>query len=73
MPWRRAHSSHCRKCGHERQEGELLSARGNCHNCGVQAVADNAVQLHYHDGPYFDHWRARMLASFGIVLDENAD
>lgn len=33
----------------------------------------NAIQLHQHNGPFFDHWRAQCLAAFGIVaLDESA-
>lgn len=29
----------------------------------------NAVELHAHSGEYFDHWRRRCLASFGVIVD----
>lgn len=28
----------------------------------------NAEQLAAHDGPYFDHWRIRCAAAFGVIL-----
>lgn len=46
----------------------MISARGLCHECGMAALAANMYQLNAHSGPYFDHWRRRTLAAFGIFL-----
>lgn len=45
-----------------------MSARYLCAECGDDAMLDNLGQLRFHNGPRFDHWRRRLLASFGIVL-----
>ncbi len=44
-----------------------MSYRGLCDECGVTRAIANAVELHAHSGPYFDHWRRRTLAAFGVV------
>ena len=44
-----------------------LSARGKCARCAETRAIENAAQLHAHGGPYFDHWRRRTLAAFGVV------
>lgn len=45
-----------------------MSARGLCLECGEKARYANIEQLVSHSGPYFDHWRVRCLASFGVAL-----
>lgn len=71
MPWRGRNRQSCIICGRPRAECGSLSARGKCELCGVGMVAVNAMQLHEHSGPFFDHWRRRTLAAFGVVaLDE---
>lgn len=39
-------------------------------------MLENAHQLREHRGPFFDHWRRRTLAAFGVQLvglDEHVD
>lgn len=55
-------------CGRERKPDERFSARGKCPNCGIGHMRENAMQLHHHEGPYFEHWRRRGAASYGAVL-----
>jgi len=31
-------------------------------------VVENAMQLHEHSGPFFEHWRRKVAASVGAVL-----
>lgn len=58
---------HCRVCGeHERDVG-YISWRGKCAGCGNRRVLENFDQLRNHDGPWFDHWRRRTLAAFGVT------
>jgi hypothetical protein len=33
-------------------------------------MAENAIQLSAHRGPYFDHWLERMRSSFGVAVDD---
>lgn len=35
-------------------------------------MLENAHQLREHRGPYFDHWRRRTLAAFGIGVSSAA-
>lgn len=44
-----------------------LSARYKCQECGETAMLENRRELVAHEGPAFDHWLTRTLASFGIV------
>jgi hypothetical protein len=55
-------------CHRERQPDERFSARGKCPDCGIGHCVENAMQLHAHEGPWFDHWRRRGAASYGAVL-----
>jgi len=43
-----------------------LSARGRCEGCGRARNNENHEQLLAHSGPFFDHWRKRTLAAFGV-------
>lgn len=45
-----------------------MSARGLCRDCGIGSMERNADQLERHAGPYFDHWRRRCAAAFGVFL-----
>lgn len=37
-------------------------------------MIENYRQLSAHDGPYFEHWRRRCLAAFGVTtIDEPLD
>ena len=44
-----------------------------CSDCGARIEIENAVQLHYHNGPRFDHWRQRIAASVGAIIPERLD
>lgn len=41
--------------------------------CGDNRRRANAIQLHQHNGPFFEHWRKQCLAAFGIVVLDAAD
>lgn len=49
-----------------------ISARGKCWACGRSRELLNNDQLIAASGPFFDHWRRRCRAAFG-VLDEARD
>jgi hypothetical protein len=68
MPYRDYEISHCRGCDRPRREGERFSARGKCVECGEGAMIENARQLAASSGPFFEHWRRRCAAAFGVTL-----
>lgn len=71
MPRVRPHF--CKICGgHDSQVGRV-SMRGKCRYCGDERVVENHEQLRAHDGPWFEHWRRRTMAAFGIVLLDETD
>jgi hypothetical protein len=75
VPWGGERKLICKVCGKPREPGEILSARGKHRACGNARFKANAIQLHQHDGPFFDHWRRQCLAAFGVVAldaDDNA-
>lgn len=43
-----------------------------CPECGPAILAASVVQQVEHEGPIFQHWRARIAASVGAVLPDNA-
>ena len=56
---------------HERDVREPRSVSSyKCEDCGRGRSRDNLVQLHFHRGPYFDHWRRRCIAALGAVLPD---
>jgi hypothetical protein len=57
----------CKVCGGHDSEVGYVSWRGKCAVCGNQRVLENFDQLRNHDGPWFDHWRRRTLAAFGVT------
>lgn len=67
MPWRGHNGAFCHGCGKHRDEVGPLSARYKCEGCGEAAMLDNARQISASSGPYFERWRARMRAAFGIA------
>lgn len=67
MPRRHPHS--CRICGRGRADGLHVSARGLCPDCSEARYLANHRQLQEHDGPFFDYWRMRSLAAFGVPLE----
>ena len=63
MPW--PQRSSCRQCLRDEADAGPISARGLCADCGELNVTANLEQLRACNGPYFDHWRRRLLAAFG--------
>lgn len=55
---------YCRNCGTPGRRRESLSATGLCGDCGPVIQREATLQLIYHRGPYFDHWRQRCIAAF---------
>lgn len=60
----------CRGCGSHVDECGPLSHSRLCVECGVTRSAQALEQMVSHDGPVFQHWRARIAASVGAVLSE---
>lgn len=58
----------CRVCGKHAREVGPISWAGYCSVHGPQVRDQANDDMHYHRGPYFDHWRRRMAASVGAVL-----
>jgi hypothetical protein len=58
----------CKGCPKTLAEAGSLSAIGLCQECGEKRRTENLVALKLHRGPYFDHWRTRCLAAFGVTL-----
>ena len=63
MPWNMERTSHCRICGGARREGEVFTARGRHFRCGQVRARANLTQLHLGGGPFYDRWKARLVAS----------
>jgi hypothetical protein len=59
----------CRECGRHADECGPLSHTRLCGDCGVARLAASVVEQVEHDGPIFQHWRARIAASVGAVID----
>jgi len=66
--------SECRICERSTDEVGRLSARGKCAECGNRRLVENHEAMLARRGPFFDHWRRRTLAAFGVGLaDEPRD
>jgi hypothetical protein len=64
----------CVICERPTSEVGELSTRGKCEGCADGRMLANHSQLVAHRGPFFDHWRARTLAAFGVVeVDSDRD
>lgn len=62
--------STCRVCGRHKREVGPISHGGYCGEHGKAVFLENVDGLHYHQGPWFQHWRLRSLAALGVTLDE---
>ena len=58
----------CRVCGKHQSEVGPISWRGKCGKCGPRLAEQANDDMHYHQGPVFEHWRRRMAASVGALL-----
>lgn len=67
---RHAGRSTCRVCGRHKREVGPITHAGYCAEHGKQVYLANLDGLHDHEGPWFQHWRARVAASVGATLDE---
>ena len=67
MVYRDALRHSCKRCGKLRNPDERFSVRGRCQACGEEPMVANANQLREHRGEFFDHWRKRCLAAFGVT------
>ena len=63
----------CKRCGKHYSEVGAISWGGNCETCGQIASLENVNDLRATNGPYFDHWRRRMAATFGVAIDADAE
>jgi len=68
----RWHPSSCWVCGRSVGEVGHISASGLCPEHGRERYMANHEHLLAHRGTFFDHWRKRTLAAFG-VLDAASD
>lgn len=59
----------CRGCGRHTSECGVLSRSRLCIDCGLERNAQAAVQMQTHSGPVFQHWRRRIAASVGAVIE----
>ena len=58
----------CRICNRHRDEVGLLSRTRLCGDCGETRDRENAMGIHLHRGPWFQHWREATAATVGAVL-----
>jgi hypothetical protein len=63
----------CRHCARHDSEVGRISARGRCAECGNRRLAENHEAMLVHNGPFYEHWRTRTLAAFGVVLDADRE
>jgi hypothetical protein len=64
----------CRICERPVSEVGGLSARGKCAECGNARLLANHEAMLVHRGPFYEHWKRRTLAAFGVVyLDAERD
>jgi hypothetical protein len=64
----------CRHCNRPEVEVGHISARGRCAECGDRRLIENHTAMLTARGPFFDHWRRRTLAAFGIrLVDDRRD
>lgn len=68
MPWRGHAAIVCKGCDRHVDECGPLSARYLCAECGERRMIENRRDLQSLSGPYFHHFRRRLVASFGGVL-----
>jgi len=37
-----------------------LNRTGRCQSCAINAMVEDSRQLHNHEGPYYEKWKAAM-------------
>lgn len=42
-----------------------LNRMGRCPSCAMFAMREDTMQLHNHEGPYYEKWKAAMKARIG--------
>ena len=61
----------CVICHKPIEEVGSLSVRGKCQDCAVRRIAANNLQLRYHAGPWYAHWKRQLVSALdGVLLDE---
>ena len=60
----------CRHCGGPAEYRGQLTLSGYHIECAEARQREATRQLVAHSGPWFDHWRARCLAAFGVTLTD---
>ena len=55
---------HCVDCQEEFLVKQL-NRMGRCHDCAGAAMRDAASQLHNHEGPFYEKWKAGLNRSIG--------
>lgn len=58
--------STCKRCGRHYEAVGSISWGGNCKECGNETALANLHQLRAHNGEWFQHYRKRILAAFGV-------
>jgi hypothetical protein len=61
----------CRHCGRPAEYRGQLTLSGYHIECAEERQRESTRQLVAHDGPWFDHWRNRCRAAFGVNLTEH--
>lgn len=67
------HPTRCYDCGVTVEQVGRISAKGRCYDCGQARLNANNDQLIEHAGPWFEHWRQRTLAAFGVFVVDSED
>lgn len=60
----------CRVCGRHASEVGLLSHTRTCIECAHAIQESHNLQMHQHNGPWFERWRLKMAASVGAIIPE---
>lgn len=63
----------CKVCQQHTSVVGHISARGKCTECGNARLEANNAAMRRHTGPFYEHWRRRTLAAFGIVVPLDSD
>ena len=65
------HPGSCKVCGGSPEEVGDISGTGLCHEHAEERRKANLYQLNAHRGPYFDKWRAAMVAAFTLPSSDS--
>jgi hypothetical protein len=67
----RADYKTCKSCGRHTSECGPISHRRLCGECGLARQTFGIIEQAEHNGPTFQHWRRRIVASAGgVILDD---